>query len=311
MDEKLILELEKLVKQAKSKSTNEALKEYKNKDDLLIILEDFILTQKLNELAISTQKQYRQIISSFIDWLDENKITEISKQTTIDYKNFLQTNSEKTNTINKWIIVINKFLKYMGLNDTTLKQIPIQQESSNEEVLSISDYKRLLRFSNRLGYTELYLIIKILAQTGIRISELKYFTVENIKSYYIKVFNKGKNRTIIVPQELARELRAYCRNNNLKTGYIFKSKVKKGVMINASTIWRQMKKTAAAAKINKNKVHAHSFRHLFAIVFLEQYNDNITELADLLGHNSLNTTRLYTRTSDAQKRTKLERLNFK
>ena len=152
--------------------------------------------------------------------------------------------------------------------------------------------------------------MKVLAMTGIRISELKYFTVENLKSNYIVAFNKGKERNIIVRQDLARELRKYCREHKINKGYIFIGE-KKDSMICASTIWRQMKKVAGAARVNKKKVHAHSFRHLFAQVFLNEYNNNIIELADILGHNSLETTRLYTRSSNSQKKEKLEKLSFK
>jgi integrase len=152
--------------------------------------------------------------------------------------------------------------------------------------------------------------MKILAMTGIRISELRYFKVENMETYYIKVHNKGKERTIIVRQDLMRELKRYAREQGIKEGYLFPSPVCKGQMINVSTVWRHMKKLAGASKVKKSKVHAHSFRHLFAQVFLNTYTDSITELADILGHKSLETTRLYTRTSDAQKRTKLEQMDF-
>ena len=186
----------------------------------------------------------------------------------------------------------------------------MQNKQSVEDVLTVSDYKRLLRISKREGKDKLYFIMKILAMTGIRVSELQYFTVENLSSNYISVFNKGKEWTIIVRQDLARELRKYCKEKGIKSGYIFLSSIANGKMLNQSTIWRQMKKVAGRAKVRKNKVHAHSFRHLFAQVFLDTYSNNITELADILGHNSLDTTRLYTRTSDAQKRAKLEKLTF-
>ena len=186
----------------------------------------------------------------------------------------------------------------------------MQVKTSNNEVLTIADYKRLLRFAKRKNNMQLYYIIKVLAMTGIRISELKYFTVENIKENYIDGFNKGKERKIILRQDLARELRKYARDNNIKTGYIFRG-AKKGCMPNKATIWKQLKKTAGAARVNKKKVHAHSFRHLFAQIFLESYPGAITELADILGHNSLETTRLYTRTSNKQKKSKMEQMSFK
>ena len=280
------------------------------KKDLLIKLDEWINEQKYQEYSTNTLNQYKANVLKFINWLKDDEL--ITKQTTINYKNYLYElkPKPKTSSINTWIIELNKFLKWLGFNDLTIKKIKQQIKSNNEDVLNVIDYKRLLRVAKRMEYTELYYIIKVLAMTGIRISELKYFTVENLKSNYIIAFNKGKERTIIVRQDLSRELKKYCKENKIKDGYIFAGK-NKNKMLAASTIWRQMKKVAGKARVNKSKVHAHSFRHLFAQVFLNEYSDNITELADILGHNSLETTRLYTRTSSAQKKSKLEKLNFK
>lgn len=281
-----------------------------NRQDLLPKLDEWIEEQRYQEYSDNTVKQYKANVLKFINWLTDEE--EITKQTTMNYKNYLYSLNPrpKTSSINTWIIELNKFLKWLELNDLTIKKIKQQVKSSTEDVLSISDYKRLLRFSKSMGLIKLHYIMKILAMTGIRISELKYFTVENLKSNYIVAFNKGKERNIIVRQDLVRELRKYCRENNIKEGYIFRGE-KKDKMPSPSTIWRQMKKVSGAARVNKNKVHAHSFRHLFAQVFLNEYNNNITELADILGHNSLETTRLYTRSSNAQKKSKLENLSFK
>ncbi len=280
------------------------------KKELLLKLDEWIDEQRFQEYSDNTLKQYKANVLKFIDWLKDDEI--ITKQTTINFKKYLYELNPRptTSSINTWIIELNKFLKWLELNDLTIKKIKQQTKTSTEEVLSVSDYKRLLRFSKRMGLFKLHCIMKVLAMTGIRISELKYFTVENLKSNYIVAFNKGKERNIIVRQDLARELRKYCRENKIKEGYIFTGE-KKGKMPHASTIWRQMKKVSGAARVNKKKVHAHSFRHLFAQVFLDEYNNNITELADILGHNSLETTRLYTRSSNSQKKSKLEKLSFK
>lgn len=271
-------------------------------------LDEWILEQKYQEYADTTLHQYKANVLKFINWLSDDE--EITKDTTLRYKIYLGNIAGSTNSINVWIVTLNKFLKWLGLEDLTIKKIKMQNKQSIEDVLSIADYKRLLRFSKREGQDQLFYIMKILAMTGVRVSELQYFTVENLQSNYISVFNKGKERTIIVRQDLARELRKYCKSKGIKSGYIFPSTIVKGKMVNKSTIWRQMKKVAGHAKVRKSKVHAHSFRHLFAQVFLDTYSNNITELADILGHNSLDTTRLYTRTSDAQKRAKLEKLSF-
>ena len=278
------------------------------KEEWMPKLDEWILEQKYQEYEQSTLNQYRANTLKFIEWLPDGE--EITKDTMLRYKQHLGEIAGSTNSINVWIVTVNKFLKWMGHPELTLKKIKMQAKQSNEEVLSVSDYKRLLRFAKRENKVQLYYIMKILAMTGIRVSELQYFQVENLKSNYISVFNKGKERTIIVRQDLMRELRKYCRENGIRHGYLFPSPEVKGKMVNTSTIWRQMKAVAGHARVKKSKVHAHSFRHLFAQVFLETYSDNITELADILGHNSLDTTRLYTRTSDSQKRDKLERMKF-
>ena len=280
-----------------------------NKQELLSKLDEWINEQTYQEYSNNTLNQYKANVLKFLNWLSDDE--NITKDTTIKYKEYLYSLNPrpKTSSINIWIIELNKFLKWLKLDDLTIKKIKQQTKNSNEEVLSISDYKRLLRISKSIGNMKLYYIMKVLAMTGIRISELKFFTVESIKSNYIPAFNKGKERNLIVRQDLARELKKYCRDNNIKNGCIFKGENQDKLVF--STIWRQMKKVSGKARVNKNKVHAHSFRHLFAQVFLEEYSDNITELADILGHNSLETTRLYTRTSNAQKKSKLEKLSFK
>ena len=280
------------------------------KQDLYPLLDEWITEQTFQEYSQNTLKQYKANVKKFIDWLDED--VAIDKSKTIEFKNYLYTLNPrpKTSSLNAWIVELNKFLKYIGREDLTIKEIKMQNKTSNDEVLSIADYKRLLRFAKRLNMMQLYYIIKVLAMTGIRISELKYFTIENLKSNYIDGFNKGKERKIILRQDLIRELRKYAREQHIKSGYIFRGSIPNKMPVE-STIWRQLKKVAGKARVNKKKVHAHSFRHLFAQIFLETYPGNITELADILGHNSLETTRLYTRTSNNQKKNKMEQMSFK
>lgn len=278
------------------------------KDELKERLPQFILEQLEDEKANNTLKKYQRNIEAFIDWLPDD--AEIDKAIVIEFKRHLLEDLHfRTNTINNYIFSINKFLYWCGIEDCKVKQLRKQHAASNSEILSLTDYKRLLRFAKRLGQEDTYLIMKILAMTGIRIEELSFFTVDNVKSNYIYVRNKGKERSIIIRQDLARELRQYCRNNGIKEGVIFYCKTK-GKMMAKSTIWRRMQRIAGVARVGKNKVHAHSFRHLFAKMFLEEYNGSIAELADILGHNSLETTRIYAKTTDEEKRRKLERIKF-
>lgn len=278
------------------------------KEEMQPLLDEWIIEQKYQEYAPSTLQRYRANVQKFIDWCPYNE--DITKDTMLRYKDHLSDVVGRSTTINTLIVEVNKFLKWINRHDLILKKIKIQQKSSNEDVLSLADYKRLLVFAKRMNMTQIYLIMKVLAMTGIRVSELRFFKVENLTSNYISVFNKGKERKIIVRQDLMREIKKYCKEHHIRQGYVFESPIITEKMVNVSTIWRQMKKVAGKASVKKSKVHAHSFRHLFAQVFLDTYPDNITELADILGHSSLETTRIYTRTSDNQKRAKLEKMDF-
>ena len=278
------------------------------KDELKERLPDFIVEQLEDEKSRNTVKKYECNINLFLEWLSDD--LEVEKTVVIDFKrDLLEERQFRTNTINSYVVTINKFLYWCGLNDCKVKQLRKQHAASNSEILSLSDYKRLLRFARRMGQEDTYLIVKILAMTGIRIEELTFFTVENVKSNYIHVRNKGKERSIIIRQDLAREIRQYCRNAGIKEGVIFFCQ-NKNKMMAKSTIWRRMQRIAGVAKVRKSKVHAHSFRHLFAKMFLEEYDGSIAELADILGHNSLETTRIYAKTTDEEKRRKLEKIKF-
>lgn len=278
-----------------------------NKNELAGSLAEFLTELKYNEKAENTMKKYKCNIQAFLDFIEED--VDITKDQVLAFKEELIKRPFKTATINNYVVSVNKFLKWAGIKEVVVKQIKQQRKSSLNETLSITDYKRMLKYSKKINRMDIYYIIKILAMTGIRIDELRYFTVENIKGNYINVQNKGKERAIIITQELARELRKYCRLNGIKEGYLFKGEVV-GKMIDKSTIWRNMKKIAGKARVKKTKVHAHSFRHLFAKLYLDKYSNNITELADILGHNSLETTRIYTRTTNEEKRKKLEEIKF-
>jgi len=270
------------------------------KTELKQKLDEFIIELKYQEKAERTLNKYRADVNKFIDSIDhENDIT---KDDVLNYKKNITNGDYEPTSINSYIVAVNKFLHWLELSDMKVKKLKMQQKSSLDNIINTSDYKRLLRFSKKLGHEDIYMIMKIIATTGIRISELRYFTVDDIKKFYIHVRNKGKDRDVILTQELARELRKYCRDHRITEGKIF--------TLNDSTIWRKMKRIAGAAKVNKDKVHAHSFRHLFAKEFMEEYN-NALELADILGHSSLETTRIYTRSTNEEKRKKLEKMRKK
>ena len=291
--------------------------------DLEEHIEEYLLEEQEDEKAKNTLIHYRHIINMFVSSLPDDEITKV------DFMRFKEIMLEKykPKTVSNYITIVNKFIKYveMSMDESiqdfdfnrmkkyyskqTLKNIKIQQEASLKEVLEPIDLKRMLRMAKKLEEWDLYYIMKAIAYTGVRAEELKIFTVENLESNYIKVKNKGKIRNVIVPQDLRRDLLKYCKNTGITTGYIFPGK-KSGTMLHSTTIYKRLKKLAGQCRgVKKSKVHAHSFRHLFAIKYMEEYG-NISELADILGHSSIETTRIYTRTTDKMKRERMERMKY-
>ena len=284
-----------------------------NLSDFKVKIDEWINELYFEEKSKNTLSQYKRAVMKFVNWYPYEEDRLIDKQLIMDYKQYLQTLTKSPNSMNIWIVALNKYLKWLGLSSFTVKKYRIQSQSSNENSLSLVDYKRLLRMAKRLGQEQLYMIMRVLAMTGCRIGELEYFTVENIEltpRKNIIVQKKDKIRRLIIRQDLSRELKKYCKDHEIKRGYIFLSPILPNKMINQSSIWKQMKKLAGKARVNKSVVHAHSFRHLFATVFLDVYPDNILDLADLLGHNDLKTTRIYTKTSGEQQRKKMEKMHF-
>jgi site-specific recombinase XerD len=267
------------------------------KADFQAKLPPFILEQRLAEKSPRTLKKYQRDIQKFIDFIPDNEV--ITKLHVLGYKQQLCDGRYLTSSINNFITILNTFLKYCGQSDIRVKEIRTQQKSSLAHVVSSSEAKRLMRYAKLRGRDDLYLIIKIIISSGIRIQELEWFTIENLKGTHFSVSNKGKERDIILPLDLARELRKYAKTQGITSGRLFH--------LSYATIWRQLKLIAGAARINKAKVHPHSFRHLFAKEFMARYN-NVLDLADILGHSSLETTRIYTRSTIEEKRAKLEQL---
>lgn len=280
------------------------------KEELKKKLEDFLNQEREDEKTKKTIIEYRNAINKFIEFVPEYRNC-IDKSLLIEFKEKLTENNYAVKSKNKYITIVNKFIRFVGYEDLRLKKFKEQRQTSLDDPIWEQEHKRMLRWAKKLGQEDTYLIIKIFATTGARIEELKFFTVENLEKNYIKsAFNKGKYRTLILTNELRRELKQYCKLHKIKSGYIFKStdpKAKDGAMWNNSTIWRRLKRIARAAKINPDKIHPHAWRHLFAKE-CKKVGIDLDELQDILGHNDIKTTAIYTQTSNAEKKMKLERL---
>lgn len=278
------------------------------KDEIKVKLDDWINQQRLDEYAKKTLIDYRHGVVLFINWIKDDSFT-IDKNLMLDYKDYLE-ETFALNSRNKYIVEINKFLKYCEYNDCTLKKFKTQRKTSIDDPIWDQEHKRMLRWAKKIDMEDMYWIMESFALAGIRVEELTFFTVEKItESNFIKVFNKGKERTIILTNELRRGLIDYCKRKNITSGYIFISPVKPNQMLNNSTIWRRLKRIAKAAKINPDKIHPHAWRHLFAKKAKEAGID-LDELQDILGHADIKTTAIYTQTSNREKKAKIEKIKY-
>ena len=282
-----------------------------NKTEIIKKLNEWIEIQRLDEYAKKTIVDYKHGVELFIGFIDGDNFI-LNKDLLIKYKEFLMKKYE-INSINKYITIINKFLKFIGYENCTIKKLKKQRKTSLDEPIWEQEHKRMLRWAKKLNLEDMYFIIEIFAYTGCRVDELKFFTVENLNSNYIKkVYNKGKERTIILRNDLKRDLKKYCKEKNIKTGCIFRSPANfdnPNKCIPASTIWRRLKKIAKAARINPKKIYPHAWRHLFAKKAKEA-GIELDELQDILGHSDIRTTAIYTQTSNVEKKIKIEKIKY-
>jgi len=291
------------------------------KEELRHKIEEFCESEYLDEKSQKTIVDYKNCLQKFYDFLTDDPII-IDKSLGVKYKKYLENSLEKgqakASSLNKYIIVFNKFLKYLDKNniEITIKQFRSQKKASLENQMSNQEHKRMLRKSKEIGEYEMYMIMRTFAESGIRVSELKYFTVENLeKGPYINIYNKSKERQVILPGDLYRALKKYCKDNNITEGYIFRStdpELSKDPnrMINPSTIWRHLKRIGGIARVNLDHIHPHGWRHLFAIAYLQLPGATMTELMDILGHSKMETTSIYTRTTLQEKKKKMEMIKF-
>lgn len=259
-----------------------------------------------DERARATIEKYMRDVKMFFRYMEETE--EINKQTMIAYKQFL---SEKyaAASVNSMLAAVNVFLKKMGWYDCVVKSLKIQKEAfrSGEKDLTKEEYYRLLSVAKKKNDIRLYWIMQTLCATGIRVSELKYITVESLNTGRAKVNLKGKQRTVLLPSILCRRLRGYAREQQITKDSVFITR--SGNPVDRSNIWHAMKDLCTEAGICRGKVFPHNFRHLFALTYYKAKKD-LSHLADLLGHSNVNTTRIYTLVSSEEQEKQIEVLGL-
>lgn len=268
------------------------------------IMREYAEYLEQHELAEGTKSIYLREAERFLEFAEGKEIT---KKLAIEHKGLKNQSELKNSTINLHLVAVNKFLKYMEKKDCCTKLNRVQRNHSVSNVISKREYKLLCDYALESGRVKYYYIMRILAGTGIRISELEYFTVESVRNGILTVRNKGKNREIYIPDALVKELCEYGKSVGITSGVIFQGA--KGKPISRNAVFKMLKRLANMTDVPQKKVYPHSFRHLFALTYMEKYH-NLSELADILGHSSLETTRIYLLESAEQKQSKISALGL-
>jgi site-specific recombinase XerD len=253
---------------------------------ILSKLNDFKAFLTEEEKSSSTIEKYIRDVRFFAEFLSNRKI---SKQEVMDYKKSLA-ESYAPASVNSMLVSLNCFLNFIDRSECRVKLLKIQKQMfvSENKQLTAAEYRRLLKAASgkRLG-----LVIQTICETGIRVSELKYITVDAVERGMAVVDCKNKTRVIFIPTHLRKILIQYIKKSGIRAGSVFVTK--NGNPLNRSNIWRDMKGLSEKADVEPGKVYLHNLRHLFARTFYSVERD-IVKLADLLGHSSINTTRIYT-----------------
>lgn len=271
------------------------------------MLEEYKAYLYEQEKSKATIQKYMCDLKKLVDFVDDK---EMSKSLAIQYKEYLKDNEGyKTSSVNSFLVAANRFFEFMGWYEFRVKTFKLQKEvfmpQSNE--LSKGEYKQLVETAFGNGKIRIGMIIQTICATGIRVSELSAITVSSVKSGMATIYNKGKERMILIPRDLQVKLLGYTRKQKIKHGIVFKTS--KGKAVDRTWIWREMKKLCDIAGVERKKVFPHNLRHLFARTFYSIYKD-ISKLADILGHSSVETTRIYLKESYIEHQKRIEKLNL-
>lgn len=249
------------------------------------------------ERSRGTISQYLRDIQSLYLFLPEGQ--ELDREQVQLWKASLAEKGLAPSTINAALTAVNGFFRFMHWEELTVRLLRRQKQlfRDNERELTRKEYMRLVQTAARQGKNRLSLIMQSICATGIRISELRFLTVEALHTGRAMVDCKGKNRVVLIPNELKRMLMRYVKEKGILSGPVFVTK--KGRPVDRSNVWHEMKKLCQQAGVNAKKVFPHNLRHLFAVTFYRQQKD-LAKLADILGHSSIETTRIYAMESGAE-----------
>lgn len=261
---------------------------------------------KQEERTPATLEKYLRDVRAFALWLDGKAVT---KEAVTDWKERLLVERRAPSTVNAALSALNGLFRFLGWEGCRARFVKVQRRLFRDPARELTrpDYDRLVTTARELGKERLALVMETICATGVRVSELRYLTVEAVQRGRAEISLKGKIRTILIPTKLRRKLLKYAKKNKTASGEIFLTG--NGKSLSRRQIWAEMKRLCVRAGVEPSKVFPHNLRHLFATAYYRAYRD-IAKLADVLGHSSIETTRIYLLTSGAEHQRQLDRLGL-
>ncbi len=265
--------------------------------------EDYLRHDEREE---STIEAYLRSLTRFSEWADGRTIT---KELAMEWKAALAEAGYRPISVNAMLAAVNKFFICMGREDCKVKYLKLQRQMfrKSEKDLSKEEYQRLVQAAHEKGDLRMELILETICATGIRVGELKYITVEAIRAGVAEIALKGKIRTILLPHRLCRKLQKYAKQQKIASGKLFLTQ--DGLPVSRQSIWTRMKALCEAAGVERSKVFPHNLRSLFARSFYGSCHD-VVRLADVLGHSSIETTRIYLMSTGKEYLRQLDKLGL-
>ena len=265
--------------------------------------EDYLRHDEREE---STIEAYLRSLTRFAEWADGRAVT---KELAMEWKAALAESGYRPISVNAMLAAVNKFFACMGREDCKVKYLKLQRQMfrKSEKDLSKEEYQRLVQAAHEKGDLRMELILETICATGIRVGELKYITVEAVRAGVAEIALKGKIRTILLPHRLCRKLQKYAKQQKIASGKIFLTQ--DGLPVSRQSIWTRMKALCEAAGVERSKAFPHNLRSLFARSFYGSCHD-VVRLADVLGHSSIETTRIYLMSTGKEYLRQLDKLGL-
>ncbi len=275
------------------KITNEHINNFRN----------YLITE---EKSKATLEKYMRDIAAFFVWLAGG---ELDKITVIGYKEYLINSNYAPASVNSILSSLNSFFEFNEWHGLKVKMLKIQKQifAEKNKELTKAEYERLLDAAKQKKNERLYYLMQTICSSGIRVSELSAITIEAVKARRANINCKGKMRVVILPKELCKMLTEYAKRQKITSGPVFVTKT--GKPLDRSAIWKMMKALCESAGVDRDKVFPHNLRHLFARTYYSIQKD-IVRLADILGHSSVNTTRIYTMENGDVHRRQIQKLGL-